>query len=182
MVASLKARHLSKAGKARGISEDVLKLMTSCQTSANEFLRHFWSAILPARQGDFSAIAKATPVQKASRAAKMIGYLAKTDDRVALVLKEAAMAGQDLDRIRFVRGDGFATLKLNTRLCLLISIGYATDIECCTSRNGVLRIAYYLTGNANFQSDIASLPIYTLSILFSLSKQNTQIYCPPSFV
>lgn len=48
------------------------------ESGSNEFLRHFWSAVLPPRQNDYSASAKGTPARKAAKAQKMIGYLQKT--------------------------------------------------------------------------------------------------------
>lgn len=101
--ANLNSRHLSKTEKQHQIPEDLLRQMTSCQTSANEFLRHLWSAVLPPGQNDHSASAKGTPAQKAAKAQKMISYLQKTQDRVDLVLKEAKRARQDVERISFVR-------------------------------------------------------------------------------
>lgn len=102
IIQKINARHLSKSEKAHAIPEGLLRQMTSCQTSANEFLRHFWGAVLPPRQNDYSASAKATPSQKAAKAQKMITYLQKTQARVDLILKEARDGKQDVERIRYV--------------------------------------------------------------------------------
>ena len=60
--------------------EAFLQQMTSLQASSNEFLRQFWSAVLPAKGGDVSANALATPAQKAGKAERMKGYLMKMED------------------------------------------------------------------------------------------------------
>jgi transcription initiation factor TFIIH subunit 1 len=101
----LRARVDAKAtSKANSIPEAVLRQMISLQSTSNEFLRHFWSSVLPPRAGDISFTAKATPVQKAARAQKMISYLEKTPDRLEQILDDASEQMQvDPERIRAVR-------------------------------------------------------------------------------
>jgi transcription initiation factor TFIIH subunit 1 len=77
--------------------------MTSLQASSNEFLRQFWSAVLPAKVGDVSANALATPAQKAGKAERMKGYLMKMEDRVVGLFKEAEGLRLDLIRVEAVR-------------------------------------------------------------------------------
>ena len=102
LLQNLKGRQDAKAEKAFVIPEAVLRQMTSCQSAANEFLRQFWSAVLPAKAFDITVAAHATPAQKAARAQKMIGYLERTEERVRGVLSEAQSANVDPQRVRFV--------------------------------------------------------------------------------
>ena len=81
----------SSSSHSKQFPEQVLRSMLSCQASANEFLRHFWSAILPSNPADFgfSASSMATPAQKAGKAIRMIEYLEKTQERVDTVVGQA---------------------------------------------------------------------------------------------
>lgn len=85
-----------------GIPESILVLLTSCHSSSNEFLRHFWSAVLPPRPEDISAAAMATPEQRAAKAQRMIGYLQKTDERVKDVVRKASSEGVDVKKVEMV--------------------------------------------------------------------------------
>jgi transcription initiation factor TFIIH subunit 1 len=76
--------------------------MTTCQTAANEFLRQFWSATYPPPV-DSSILSIATPTQRAAKAAKMIGYLAKTSEKVEALLRMAQQHGVDGSRVEQVR-------------------------------------------------------------------------------
>ena len=81
----------SSSSHSKQFPEQVLRSMLSCQASANEFLRHFWSAILPSNPADFgySASSMASPAQKAGKAIRMIEYLEKTQERVDTVVGQA---------------------------------------------------------------------------------------------
>lgn len=81
----------SSSSHSKAFPEQILRSMLSCQASANEFLRHFWSAILPSNPADFgySASSMASPAQKAGKAIRMIEYLEKTQERVDTVVKQA---------------------------------------------------------------------------------------------
>ncbi len=68
--------------------------MTTCQTAANEFLRQFWLAIYPPGN-ESQALSTATPAQKAAKAAKMIGYLGKTHEKVEALVGAAHREGVD---------------------------------------------------------------------------------------
>lgn len=64
--------------------------LTSLHSATDEFLRHFWTAVLPPRPNDYSAAAgTATPEQKAAKAQRMLGYLDKTEERVRKVVELA---------------------------------------------------------------------------------------------
>lgn len=76
--------------------------MTSLQTATAEFLRQFWSAVYrpPPEQGLLSV---ASPQQLATRAEKMAHYLAKTQDKVSVLVEKGAQLGMDARRINAVR-------------------------------------------------------------------------------
>ena len=76
--------------------------MRTCQTAANEFLRQFWSAIYPP-PSDLQTVSSSTPAQKAAKAAKMAGYLAKTPEKVNAIVETARAAGIDAAKIEVVR-------------------------------------------------------------------------------
>jgi transcription initiation factor TFIIH subunit 1 len=90
----------SSIANSKLFPEQVLRSMISCQASANEFLRHFWSAVLPAQTGDISASAMANPQQRAGKATRMIEYLRKTQERVDTVVKEGEKLGGDPNAVR----------------------------------------------------------------------------------
>ncbi|SGY13744.1 BQ5605_C010g05962 [Microbotryum silenes-dioicae] len=69
------------------IPRSTLDQCTTIAASANEFLRQFWSAVLPPKPGDISAFASSTPVQKAARAERMKNGLDRTLDRIRIVVQ-----------------------------------------------------------------------------------------------
>ena len=75
--------------------------MTTCQTAANEFLRQFWLTIYPL-PADAQLAAAATPAQKAAKAAKMIGYLERTHEKVDALVHTARQNGVDPARVQTV--------------------------------------------------------------------------------
>ncbi|SCV69839.1 BQ2448_1233 [Microbotryum intermedium] len=70
-----------------GIPRPVLDQCTTIAASANEFLRQFWSAVLPPKPGDISAFASSTPIQKAAKAERMKNGLDRTLERIRVVLQ-----------------------------------------------------------------------------------------------
>ena len=76
--------------------------MTTCQTAANEFLRQFWLSIYPSTMEGQTLLA-ATPAQKAAKAAKMAGYLAKTHEKVEALVHSAPQEGVEPARVQVVR-------------------------------------------------------------------------------
>ncbi|SCZ89651.1 BZ3500_MvSof-1268-A1-R1_Chr9g10523 [Microbotryum saponariae] len=70
-----------------GIPRSTLDQCTTIAASANEFLRQFWSAVLPPKPGDISALASSTPVQKAARAERMKNGLDRTLERIRVVVQ-----------------------------------------------------------------------------------------------
>lgn len=93
--------------------------MTTCQTAANEFLRQYWSSSLPPA-GDLPSIAVASPAQRATKAVKMVGYLAKTQEKVNAIVQVAQQHGIDGTRIENVSWFSFL-LVLN---CVLADLGW----------------------------------------------------------
>lgn len=75
--------------------------MTTCQTAANEFLRQFWLATYPPL-GDFETAVSPTPAQRAVKAAKMISYISKTEEKVYALVQTAAQHGIDPTRVETV--------------------------------------------------------------------------------
>lgn len=77
--------------------EHFLRQLTTLQSSSNEFLRQFWSAILPPKATD----AKSTPAARAAKAARMKEYLDKVEEKVQGILKQAR-EGIERDRVEAV--------------------------------------------------------------------------------
>lgn len=86
------------------IPEPILRQMTTCQTAANEFLRQFWSAMYPPRSDALQSAggAPASAAQRATKVAKMAGYLARTPEKVEALVQRARADGVDSERVRTV--------------------------------------------------------------------------------
>lgn len=85
------------------LPQDVMEQMRSCHNAATEFLRQYWSAVLPAPAGALGAgNASSSTGAKAAKAAKMAGYLRGTAGKVEAVVHIATEAGVDPGRIRAV--------------------------------------------------------------------------------
>ncbi|KAJ3869775.1 hypothetical protein EV359DRAFT_29224 [Lentinula novae-zelandiae] len=80
------------------IPEGLFRQMRSCQTAANEFLRHFWTSTCPPMT-DGQSPSLSTPAQRAAKAAKMIGYLSKTPEKIAALVQTAQQQGIDPSRV-----------------------------------------------------------------------------------
>ena len=81
--------------------------MRSCHNAATEFLRQYWSAVLPTPSTALGAgTAAASEANKAAKAEKMAGYLKLTEGKVEAVLATASKAGADTGRVRAV-GNGW---------------------------------------------------------------------------
>lgn len=68
--------------------------MTTCQTAANEFLRQFWLATYPSPV-ETQVSSSVTPAQRATKAAKMIGFISKTAEKVQALVDVAQYSGID---------------------------------------------------------------------------------------
>ncbi|KAJ7902095.1 hypothetical protein B0H14DRAFT_2669902 [Mycena olivaceomarginata] len=75
------AARLDVKSRKNDIPEALFRQMTICQTATNEFLRQFWSSMYPPA-AEVQVVAVATPAQRAAKAAKMIGYLSKTQEKI----------------------------------------------------------------------------------------------------
>ncbi|KAL5507412.1 TFB1 [Sanghuangporus vaninii] len=81
----------------RDIPEELFAQMRTCQTAANEFLRQFWSSVVPASgEGPMSS---ASPARKAAKAARMAGYLVKTPEKIQAIIEMARSSGVDAGKI-----------------------------------------------------------------------------------
>lgn len=84
------------------IPEDILRQMTTCQTAANEFLRQFWSSIyIPTSEG--RTLAPSAPAQRQAKAKKMVGYLAKTPEKIDAIIRTARNRNIDVQKVEVVR-------------------------------------------------------------------------------
>ncbi|KAG7446276.1 uncharacterized protein BT62DRAFT_986844 [Guyanagaster necrorhizus] len=90
------AARLDVRSKTNDLPNGFFRQMTTCQTAANEFLRQFWSATYPSGYELSTAV---TPAQKAAKATKMIGYLAKTHEKVEAIVRAAQQQGLDANKI-----------------------------------------------------------------------------------
>ncbi|KAJ7446266.1 hypothetical protein B0H11DRAFT_2085779, partial [Mycena galericulata] len=75
------AARLEVKARKNDIPDALFRQMMICQTATNEFLRQFWSSMYPPA-AELQVVATATSAQRATKAAKMIGYLAKTQEKV----------------------------------------------------------------------------------------------------
>ncbi|GAA96985.1 uncharacterized protein L969DRAFT_90393 [Mixia osmundae IAM 14324] len=101
LMRNIRTRFQAKETKhSSAFPEGLLREMVSCQAAANEFLRLYWSACLPARPDDISPAASATPAQKAQKAQRMITYLGKTSDRIQVVLQSARDQRVDVELVK----------------------------------------------------------------------------------
>lgn len=83
------------------IPDGLFRQMTTCQTAAYEFLRQFWLATYPPPV-EHQISSPVTPAQRAAKAAKMIGYISKTADKVQALVDVAQYSGIDPSRIKNV--------------------------------------------------------------------------------
>jgi transcription initiation factor TFIIH subunit 1 len=77
--------------------------MRTCHNAASEFLRQYWSAVLPTPP---AALGAGTPSQsesaKAAKAERMAGYLRGMEGKLEAVVQMGASMGVDPGRIRAV--------------------------------------------------------------------------------
>ncbi|KAF5351862.1 hypothetical protein D9756_007575 [Leucocoprinus leucothites] len=90
---------LDVKSRKNDIPDGLFRQMTTCQTAANEFLRQFWSATYPPPVDSQSVLSVATPAQRATKAAKMIGYLAKTPEKVEALVRMSQQHGIDGSKV-----------------------------------------------------------------------------------
>ncbi|POY71038.1 hypothetical protein BMF94_5964 [Rhodotorula taiwanensis] len=78
------------ASSTGGLPRQYHTTVSSLSTTTFEFLRHFWSALLPPKPNDTSAFALAPPKERAQRVEKFRGYLDKSRERVDRAMEDAA--------------------------------------------------------------------------------------------
>ncbi|GAA5988214.1 hypothetical protein JCM10908_002115 [Rhodotorula pacifica] len=72
--------------------------VSSLSTTTFEFLRHFWSSLLPPKPNDTSIFALAPPKERAQRVEKFRGYLEKSRERVDRAMEDASKEGDEVGR------------------------------------------------------------------------------------
>ncbi|KAF9263313.1 hypothetical protein L218DRAFT_959330 [Marasmius fiardii PR-910] len=82
------AARLDVLSRKNDLPEGLFMQMRTCQTAANEFLRQYWQATYPSLN-DSQTLSLVTPAQRAAKAAKMIGYLSKTREKVDAIVQAA---------------------------------------------------------------------------------------------
>ncbi|KAJ7187986.1 hypothetical protein C8R46DRAFT_933665 [Mycena filopes] len=92
------AARLDVKSRKNDIPDVLFRQMTICQTATNEFLRQFWASMYPPA-AEVQVVAVATPAQRAAKTAKMIGYLAKTQEKVDALVYAGPQHGVDPARI-----------------------------------------------------------------------------------
>lgn len=78
------------------LPEAILQQMRSCHNAASEFLRQYWSAILPPAPG---TLGQPEPA-RAARAAKMARYLEGTEGKINAIVTTAEISRVDPERVR----------------------------------------------------------------------------------
>ncbi|KZT52260.1 hypothetical protein CALCODRAFT_525450 [Calocera cornea HHB12733] len=115
MTASVQRQHAAHAALPP-IPAEFFRQMTTCQTAANEFLRQFWGAVLPPPPppppiyaGVGSGVSGGERLglsnrERAQKAQKMAGYLARTGEKVDALVSAARGEGVDPERVRAAFG------------------------------------------------------------------------------
>ncbi|KAF9529198.1 hypothetical protein CPB83DRAFT_852845 [Crepidotus variabilis] len=93
------ANRLDGKSRKNDIPDGLFRQMTTCQTAANEFLRQFWLAMYPP-PSELQTVATATKAQRLAKQAKMIGYIAKTPEKVHALIQAAQQHGIDAIRVQ----------------------------------------------------------------------------------
>ncbi|KAJ7045772.1 hypothetical protein C8F04DRAFT_1025768 [Mycena alexandri] len=92
------AARLDVKSRKNDIPDALFRQMTICQTATNEFLRQFWASMYPPA-AEVQVVAVATPAQRAAKAAKMLGYLTKTQEKVDALVYAGPQHGVEPTRI-----------------------------------------------------------------------------------
>ena len=72
--------------------------MRSCHTAANEFLRQFWSSVFPP-PSDGNILTALSAAQRATKTAKMAGYLVKFPEKIEAIIETAKQQGFDATKV-----------------------------------------------------------------------------------
>jgi len=98
MTSNVKSR-LEVKTKRKEIPENLMRQMSTCQTAANEFLRHYWHSIYPPPSQASLPLTEVLKNQRAAKAAKMAGYLASTHEKVEAIVRAASYDKVDPRRV-----------------------------------------------------------------------------------
>lgn len=85
--------HSPRGGGLAGLPRAYHTTVSSLSTTTFEFLRHFWSSLLPPKPNDQSAFALAPPKDRALRVEKFKAYLEKSRERVDRAMDDARRDG-----------------------------------------------------------------------------------------
>nr|XP_018262956.1 transcription initiation factor TFIIH subunit 1 [Kwoniella dejecticola CBS 10117]OBR85114.1 transcription initiation factor TFIIH subunit 1 [Kwoniella dejecticola CBS 10117] len=77
--------------------EQLHEQMRSCHNAATEFLRQYWSAILPS-QSQSGTLGHSSVQAKENKAIKMAGYLKLTENKVKAIIETSVIMGFDPER------------------------------------------------------------------------------------
>ncbi|KAH9019266.1 hypothetical protein EDB85DRAFT_2279112 [Lactarius pseudohatsudake] len=95
------ATRLDAQNRKADIPEEIFREVRARKTAANEFLRQVWSGICPP-VGETTLGGPTTLVRKTAKATRMAGYLTKTPEKVAAVVRAAEIAGVDRTRVQTI--------------------------------------------------------------------------------
>jgi hypothetical protein len=96
---------------------EILDQMRTCHNAASEFLRQYWSAVLPApaaasgAAGGAGAGGAQGEMGRAAKAERMAGYLRSTGEKVEAVVQTAGLMGVDAARVRAVSLAGWCGVR-----------------------------------------------------------------------
>lgn len=89
--------------------EAIFDQMRSCHNAATEFLRQYWSALLPLPAGSLggstpNTVPKGKEARDPVKAEKMANYLRSTERKIEAVVHTAQLSGVDPERVKAVSG------------------------------------------------------------------------------
>lgn len=103
LLSSLLIRYGTDGRETAPFPEELLDQMRSCHNAATEFLRQYWSAILPSPLGSLGAgTPSQAPAVKVAKATKMAGYLASMESKMNAVVELSFSFQVDPLRVRAV--------------------------------------------------------------------------------
>ncbi|WRT66590.1 uncharacterized protein IL334_003549 [Kwoniella shivajii] len=99
VVKDLHARANAEVAINTPFPEQLHEQMRSCHNAASEFLRQYWSAILPTANG-IGTLGHSSLQAKEAKAIKMSGYLKSTENKVKAIVETSVILGFDPERVR----------------------------------------------------------------------------------
>jgi len=119
-----------------------MRQMSTCQTAANEFLRHYWHSIYPPASQASLPLTETLKNQRAAKAAKMAGYLASTHEKVEAIVKAAPYEKVDPRRVELVR----TGVSVDDRPCLRSSLRQCGRFSMQSTRRWLSNVTGLLEG------------------------------------